>query len=108
MRTNTVKAPAMWSASAPAEEAPPTASRGDRGRRAILAGWLVTMLGIALYIAAMSRAGEHADIADALVHQGPLGWSAAALMLAGVVMWFVGNFACLQDLTVISRAVDDE
>ncbi|MGE5523841.1 MAG: hypothetical protein ACM3SS_08995 [Rhodospirillaceae bacterium] len=74
-----------------------TGSRSEQGRRAILAGWLVTMAGIAGYIAAMSRAGENADITDGLLHQGPLGWISGALMLVGVVTWFIGNYACLQD-----------
>lgn len=108
MRSDTAKTGAVWTAADRAEDARPAASRSEHGRRAILAGWLVTMLGIALYIAAMSRAGEHADILDALVNQGPLGWLAGALMLTGVLLWFVGNYACLQDLTEMPRGADDE
>lgn len=76
-------------------------------RRAILAGWVVTMLGIALYIRAMSRAGENAGILDGLTGQGPVGWIAGLPMLAGVVTWFVGNYACLQELADVTAGTDE-
>ena len=100
MRSTTARTP-MWAADQAAGEAPNARSRSEQGRRAILAGWLVTMAGIAGYIVAMSRAGENADIFDGLIGQGPLGWISGALLLVGVVTWFIGNYACLQDLADI-------
>lgn len=103
MRSGTARttAPTLWQ-TAGADEAAPQPSRGEQGRRAILVGWMVTMLGIALYIVAMSRAGANADMLEGLTGQGPLGWIAGALMLAGVVTWFVGNYACLQELADVT------
>ncbi len=108
MRSDTARttAPTLWQTAHAAEEAP-RPSRGEQGRRAILAGWVVTMLGIALYILAMSRAGENADILDGLTGQGPVGWIAGLLMLAGVVTWLVGNYACLQELADVTAGTDD-
>lgn len=88
-------------------EASEIGSRSEHGRRAILAGWLVTMAGIAGYIVAMSSAGENADILDGLLHQGPLGWISGALMLVGVVTWFIGNYACLQDAAEIPTSREE-
>lgn len=109
MRSSTAKTPAssMWQPARAADDGARPASRGERGRRAILAGWLVTMIGIAGYIIAMSRAGENADILDGLTGQGPLGWISGALMLGGVVTWFIGNFACLQELADIPASSDE-
>jgi hypothetical protein len=97
-RTTAAAAP-MPILTATRHEAEKTITRGEKGRRAILAGWLITMLGIVAYIVAMSRAGENAGILDALGNQGLLGWSAAALLLGGVVVWLVGNLAVLHDLS---------
>ncbi len=80
-------------------------TKGEQGRRLILMGWLVTMVGIVCYIVAMSRAGESASILDAFTHQGLLGWVSALLLVGGVAIWFVGNFACLHDM---ARLQDDE
>lgn len=90
-----------------AQEAAQAETRGERGRRAILAGWLVTMLGIVTYIVAMSRAGEHASVTDAFSNTGLLGWGSAALLAVGIVVWFVGNLDCLDALAKIP-ASDDE
>lgn len=83
-------------------------TRGERGRRAILAGWLITMLGIVAYIVAMSRAGEHASILDAFSNTGLLGWFSAALLATGVIVWFLGNIDCLDALAEIPASDDDE
>ncbi len=96
----------IWPPARAGDESPAAKSRGEQGRRAVLAGWVITMLGIGTYILALSRAGESADILDALFGQGPLGWVAGALMLTGVVTWFIGNYVCLQDLAQLPG--DDE
>lgn len=103
MRLNVARTTAvpLWQPAPETDKAHHGASRSELGRRAILLGWLVTMLGIVGYIVAMSRAGESAGILDALTGQGPLGWISGALMLGGVVVWFIGNLASLQALTDI-------
>src|SRR5512132_891419 len=109
MRSTTARtpAPSMWQPARPAGEASQRKSRSEQGRRAILAGWLITMIGIAGYIVAMSRAGDNADILDGLMGQGVLGWISGALIFAGVVTWFIGNFACLQDLAEIPASGEE-
>lgn len=77
------------------ERKPPSGS--ELGRWAIIAGWLITMTGVAGYVVAMSRAGPNADILDGLFGQGALGWLSGVLTLAGIAVWFTGNCACLKD-----------
>lgn len=109
MRSTTARTPAesLWQPPRATGTKPQSRSRGEQGRRAILAGWIVTMLGIVGYIVAMSRAGENADILDGLIGQGPLGWISGALMLTGVVTWFIGNYACLQELADIPAGSEE-
>ncbi|HWI14908.1 MAG TPA: hypothetical protein VNT02_11685 [Burkholderiales bacterium] len=109
MRSTTARTPAesLWQPPRATDARPHPHTRGEQGRRAILVGWIVTMLGIAGYIVAMSRAGANADIFDGLIGQGPLGWISGALMLTGVVTWFIGNYACLQELSDIPAGTDD-
>ena len=106
--TRTTAATAPMPILAARHETEKTMTRGEQGRRAILAGWLITMLGIVAYIVAMSRAGENAGILDALGNQGLLGWSAAALLLGGVVVWLIGNLAVLHDLSEAPGGDDDD
>jgi hypothetical protein len=96
--TRTVTDPALLATSEETPGATKSIMNGERGRYAILAGWLITMAGIVGYIVAMSRAGANASMLDAFTSQGLLGWVSAALLAGGVVIWFVGNFAALQDL----------
>ena len=49
-------------------------STPERGRCAILVGWIITMFGIVGYVVAMSRAPDKADMIDALTDQGLFGW----------------------------------
>lgn len=69
----------------------------------VLAGGLITMLGIAAYIVAIGRTGEDALMLDAFIKQGALGWASAALLIGGVVMWFAGGLACLRSLSRTPR-----
>jgi hypothetical protein len=69
----------------------------DHGRRAILLGWVLTLLGVAAYVAAMGRAGEGADMIDAITGQGLLGWASISLLAAGVATWLAGNIACMHE-----------
>jgi hypothetical protein len=71
----------------------------ERGRRTILVGWLVTMIGIVGYIVTMSRAGEGAEMLDALASQGLLGWGSLSVLLTGVIVWVIGSVAMLHDVT---------
>ena len=69
----------------------------DHGRRAILAGWILVLLGVAAYVAAMGRAGQGADMIDAITGQGLLGWASLVLLAAGVATWLAGNIACIHE-----------
>jgi hypothetical protein len=101
------EAAALWPASAAAEDEAKTLRRSELGGRAILAGWVLTMLGIVAYVLAMSRAGENAGVIDALMGQGLLGWFAGTLMLAGVGVWFAGNLTCLRAVTELPPGDED-
>jgi len=69
----------------------------DRGRRWILWGWLVTMIGVAGYCRAMFRAGPDTDILQALGQSGIAGWASLAFIALGVAVWMSGNLVFLRD-----------
>lgn len=73
------------------------AAKREWGRKAILAGWVVTMVGVVGYCFAMMRAGHQAGVLDALTTQGLLGWGSAALLVGGVALWLAGNLAFLRE-----------
>ena len=70
------------------------------GRKAILAGWVITMLGVIGYVFAIMRAGagEDTSLLEALFSQGFLGWGSAVLLLRGVATWLAGNFAFVKEV----------
>ena len=63
------------------------------GRKAILAGWILTMGGVIAFSFAMLRADANTGLLEALFTQGFLGWIAAVLLLGGVATWIAGNLA---------------
>lgn len=85
-----------------------TLTRREWGRRAILAGWIITMLGVVGYVFAMMRAGEDAGILQALASQGLLGWGSAVLLLGGVGTWIAGNLAFIRDLADLPPSGGEE
>ena len=76
------------------------------GRKAILAGWVITMVGVVCYSFAMMRAPQDAGLLEALFSQGFLGWIAAVLIAGGVGTWLAGNFAYMQE--VVEMPGDEE
>jgi hypothetical protein len=83
-----------------------TESGREWGRKAILVGWIVTMLGIAGYVTVMIRAGEQSGILEALFTQGPLGWASAAAMVTGIGVWLAGHVAFLREIVELPSADD--
>ena len=63
------------------------------GRKAILAGWIISMAGVVGYCFAMIRAPQDKGLLEALFSQGFLGWISAVLLLGGVATWLAGNLA---------------
>lgn len=68
------------------------------GRKAILAGWIITMVGVVGYVLAMLRADQDAGLLEALFTQGVLGWGSAILLMGGVATWLAGNFAFVREV----------
>lgn len=85
-----------------------TESAREWGRKAILIGWIVTMLGIAGYVTVMIRAGEQTGIVEALFTQGPLGWASAAAMLTGIGVWLAGHVAFLREIVELPPTTDEK
>ena len=83
-----------------ADEAPPIEATPDRerGRKAILAGWLVTMAGVFGYVFCMLRAPEGAGMLEAIRSQGVIGWATVAFLIAGISLWLAGNISMFQDM----------
>lgn len=74
------------------------AARGkDRGRRLILWGWLVTMVGVGGYCRAMFRSSADSDVLTALREAGLTGWGSIALIALGIAIWLFGNVALLKE-----------
>ena len=76
----------------------------EQGRKAILAGWLMAMAGIAGYVYTMVHAPAETGLLEAIRDGGPLAWLSAALLAAGVGMWIAGNIAIQR---AISAAPSD-
>ena len=68
------------------------------GRKAILAGWLVAMLGIAGYVYTMVNAPQAAGLFEGLLGGGIVAWLSAAFVVVGVGLWLAGNLALLQGM----------
>jgi hypothetical protein len=77
------------------------------GRKAILAGWIITMAGVVGYIFAMLRADQNTGLLEALFSQGFLGWISAVLLLGGVATWLAGNFAFFRTVLDTPAQKDD-
>jgi hypothetical protein len=69
------------------------------GRKAILGGWIVAMLGIAGYVYSMIDAPQEAGLFEALLTGGMVAWLSAALVIVGVALWLAGNLALLRGLS---------
>ena len=81
------------------DEKTPDVALRDRGRRLILLGWVITMMGVALYCRAMFRAGPDTDLVEALSQNGIAGWGSVAFLALGIAVWGFGNVALLRDAT---------
>ena len=68
----------------------------ERARWAILAGWLIALLGVICYVLAAIDAGEGADIMDAVTQEGAIGWASLALLTLGVAIWLFGNLTLIR------------
>jgi hypothetical protein len=80
------------------DKAAEVAGGREWGRKAILAGWVITMLGVIGYVFAMMQAGQDTGLLEALFSQGFLGWLSAVLLLGGVATWLVGNYAFVREV----------
>jgi hypothetical protein len=78
------------------------------GRKAILAGWIITMIGVVGYVFAMLRADEQSGLLEALFSQGFLGWASAVLLLGGIATWLAGNLAFFRAAIDEPRDEGDE
>lgn len=90
------------------EESEPILYGRAWGRKAILAGWVITMFGVVGYVFAMMRAPEGGSLLDALRTQGTLGFISLVLLLAGVITWIVGNVAFLRETMDLPSSSDDQ
>lgn len=69
----------------------------ERGRRWILSGWAISLVGVFLYCRALFAAEADGDLATLLSHTGVSGWAALFLIAIGVVFWLSGNLVYLKD-----------
>lgn len=71
----------------------------ERGRRMILWGWTTTMAGVACYCRVIFALGPEAEIMDAVMKSGALGWLSALLSISGIGLWMGGNLVYMLDAT---------
>ena len=71
--------------------------RTEWGRKAILGGCIMAMVGMVTYCYATLGGGPEADLFSSLFKNGILGWSAFLLLLMGVGVWICGNLALLDE-----------
>ncbi len=69
------------------------------GRIAVINGWLIAMLGVALYCAATLWGGVNDD--SHFSGQGWMGTGALVLLGLGVGLWFYGAYLFLQDMDAL-------
>ncbi|MEN9355882.1 MAG: hypothetical protein RL695_53 [Pseudomonadota bacterium] len=69
----------------------------ERGRLAILTGWLISMFGIVLYCLTM-LSGVHGSEVLTIQEGGWKGMAALLLLVTGVLLWFYGAVASLREL----------
>ncbi len=55
------------------------------------------MIGMVAYCYAALGGGPKADMFASLFQNGAIGWFALFFLIMGVGMWFVGNFALLNE-----------
>lgn len=70
----------------------------ERGRRWILSGWLISMIGVIGYCRAMFAVGPQAEFAEMLQQAGLQGWASLALIAGGVALWVMGNMFYFKDI----------
>ena len=71
--------------------------RTEWGRRAILSGCIMAMVGMVTYCYGSLESGPESDIASALFGNGMIGWAAFVLLVTGVGIWMAGNVALLVE-----------
>ncbi|GLH72746.1 hypothetical protein GETHLI_12480 [Geothrix limicola] len=69
----------------------------ERGRRWILAGWGITMIGVFLYCRLLFAVDAEGDMSELLHRTGLAGWAVLLLMVTGAATWLAGNLIYLKD-----------
>lgn len=71
--------------------------RVEMGRKAILAGCVIAMIGMITFCYAAISGNPEADLYSSLFENGFAGWSAFLCLVVGVGMWVSGNVALLRE-----------
>ena len=71
--------------------------REEFGRRAILWGCIIAMIGMVTYIYCTTQGGPDATIYSTLFDTQVAGWGAFLCLVTGVGMWVTGNIALLNE-----------
>ena len=67
------------------------------GRRMVVAGFFITVVGVVLYCLACFAGGYSADMGDLLLQNAvPFGRATLAVLGLGTVTWLVGSFTYLR------------
>jgi hypothetical protein len=69
----------------------------EYGRKMILYGWIVSMIGIVTYCFVMLGGDQGADMMEALAARGAIGWASLAVIGVGVALWFAGCIRLVRE-----------
>lgn len=74
------------------------------GRKAILCGCVMVLVGMITYCYGSLDGGPESDLTSTLFQNGILGWISFVLLLTGVGVWISGNLVLLDE----ARSAEDE
>jgi len=81
--------------------------RTEAGRKTLLQGWFIAILGIVAYCHAMLSSAPPGDAFTSLSWHGVEGWVAIVLIVVGTVRWFTGYLGLVNDVVPAGVAASD-
>lgn len=80
----------------------------ERGRKTILSGWIISMIGIVTYCFVMLNGDQQIDLLGELSARVAIGWVSLVFILMGVGFWFVGCVRFLDDADSSTAEADEQ
>jgi hypothetical protein len=86
------------------DDSSPAAARAARaeslqrsGKKMVIAGFVITIVGVIAYCAVTFAGGKDADMGDVLFRNAvPFAWTTLGVLGLGVLVWLIGSFTYLR------------